>query len=123
MKTSNEKINSGSQGRSASFDDALAAHAQLVCLRLAISRCIISCFDRDHQYILAEATPTLSLTTNEADESSDELWMGSCVQERYTHLCERTLEIADKKASKAHDGVVVLPNIEDDECEGTMSTL
>lgn len=115
MKTTDERINSGSQGRCASFDDALAAHAQFICLRLSISRCIVSCFDRNHQYILAEATPTLSLTTNQADHPQNELWLGSCIQKRYTHICERTLEIVDKKADKSHDGVVVVPYIEDDE--------
>jgi hypothetical protein len=115
MKTTNDKFNSGSNSHSASFDDALAAYAQFVCLRLRIGRCLVSCFDRNHQYILAEATPTLSLTTNKAGDPKDELWMGSCIQERYTHLCERTLELADEKASKAHDGVVVMSNIADDE--------
>jgi len=115
MRTSDDRVNSGDKGHSASFDDALAVYAQFVCLRLSISRCLVSCFDRNHQYILAEATPTLSLTTGKAEDSKDELWMGSCVQERYTHLCERTLEIADKKADKSHDGVVIMPNIEDDE--------
>ncbi|KAI4753570.1 hypothetical protein E4T52_14285 [Aureobasidium sp. EXF-3400] len=115
MKTTNEKFNSGSKGHSASFDDALAAYAQFICLRLRVGRCLVSCFDRNHQYILAEATPTLSLTTNKADDPKDELWMGSCIQERYTHLCERTLELADKKVGKVHDGVVVMSNIADNE--------
>jgi hypothetical protein len=114
MRTSDQKINSGTQGHSASFDHALAAYAQFICLRLSVGRCLVSCFDRNHQYILAEATPTLSLTTHKADAPDDQLWMGSSIQKRYTHLCERTLEIADKKASKDHDGVVVVPNIADD---------
>jgi hypothetical protein len=115
MKTSDQDINSGAQGHAASFDHALAAYAQFICLRLSVSRCLVSCFDRNHQYILAEATPTLSLTAHKADEPNDQLWMGSSIQKRYTHLCERTLEIADKKASKERDGVVVVPNIADDE--------
>jgi signal transduction histidine kinase len=115
MRTSDQDINSGAQGRAPSFDDALAAYAQFICLRLSVSRCLVSCFDRNHQYILAEATPTLSLTTHKADDPNDELWMGSCVQKRYTHLCELTLEFADKKADKDHDGVVVLPNIADND--------
>jgi hypothetical protein len=115
MKTSNEDFNSGSQGHAASFDDALAAYAQFICLRLSVSRCIVSCFDRNHQYILAEATPTLSLTTHKADDPKDELWMGASIQDRHSHLCERTLELADKKANKDHDGVFVVSNIEDDD--------
>ncbi|KAH0379166.1 hypothetical protein KCU92_g8309, partial [Aureobasidium melanogenum] len=111
MKTSDENINSGSQGRAASFDDALAAYAQFICLRLRISRCLVSCFDRNHQYILAEATPTLDLRTSKADDPNDDLWMGSGIQERGTHLCERTLELADEKVDDTHDGIFVVPNI------------
>ncbi|KAI4715339.1 hypothetical protein E4T48_08484 [Aureobasidium sp. EXF-10727] len=115
MKTSAEKINSGSHGCSASFDDALAAFAQFICLRLRVSRCLVSCFDRNNQYILAEATPTLSLKTDKADDPKDELWLGSGIQERHSLLCERTLELADNKLDSGPDGVVVVPNIADDD--------
>lgn len=115
MKTSAEKINSGSHGCSASFDDALAAFAQFICLRLRVSRCLVSCFDRNNQYILAEATPTLSLKTDKADDPKDELWLGSGIQERHSLLCERTLELADNKLDSDQDGVVIVPNIADDD--------
>ncbi|KAG9597282.1 hypothetical protein KCU77_g8770, partial [Aureobasidium melanogenum] len=115
MKTTNEQINSGSHGRSASFDDALAAYAQFICLRLRISRCLISCFDRNHQYILAEATPTLDLKTHRADDPKDELWMGSGIEERHSQLCERTLELADNKLNTEHDRVTVVANVADDD--------
>ncbi|KAI4847792.1 hypothetical protein E4T44_04313 [Aureobasidium sp. EXF-8845] len=115
MRTSTQDINSGAQGQAASFDHSLAAFAQFICLRLSVSRCLISCFDRNHQYILAEATPTLSLTTNKAGEPNDQLWMGSSIQKRHTRVCERTLALADKKASKDHDIVVVVPDIADDD--------
>ncbi|KAK6003431.1 hypothetical protein QM012_009202 [Aureobasidium pullulans] len=115
MKATNEKINSGSHGRSASFDDALAAFAQFICLRLRISRCLISCFDPNYQYILAEATPTLDLKTNRADDSKDELWMGSGIEDRHSQLCERTLELADNKLDDEHDRVVVVANVQEDD--------
>ncbi|KAG9672586.1 hypothetical protein KCU95_g3500, partial [Aureobasidium melanogenum] len=115
MKTSNEDINSGSHGRCASFDDALAAYAQFICLRLRISRCLVSCFDRNHQYILAEATPTLDLKTHKAEDPKDELWMGSGIEERHSQLCERTLELADNKLDTEHDRVVVVANVENDD--------
>jgi hypothetical protein len=115
MRTSDQDINSGAQGRAASFDQALAAYAQFICLRLSVSRCLVSCFDRNHQYILAEATPTLSLTTHKADGPNDELWVGSCIRDRHTLLCERILEFADKESTKHHGGVVVVPNLADDD--------
>ncbi|KAH0182453.1 hypothetical protein KCV03_g10352, partial [Aureobasidium melanogenum] len=115
MKPSDEQVNSGSQGGSASFDNALAAYSQFICLRLRVSRCLVSCFDRNHQYILAEATPTLDLSTSKPDDPNDELWMGSGIQKRNSHLCERTLELADKKVDEGHDGIVVVPNIQADD--------
>lgn len=115
MKASNEKLNSGSHGRSASFDDALAAFAQFICLRLRISRCLISCFDRNYQYILAEATPTLDLKTNRAEDPKDELWMGAGIEDRHSQLCERTLELADNKLDNEHDRVVVVSNVAEDD--------
>ncbi|KAI5201183.1 hypothetical protein E4T39_05314 [Aureobasidium subglaciale] len=114
MRTSDDNINSGSQGRMASFDDALAAFAQFICLRLAVNRCLVSCFDRNHQYVLAEATPTLSLETPMPDGQKDELWLGSGTRHRHTMLCERTLELAEQNADTGHDGVVVLPDIAED---------
>ncbi|KAG9948304.1 hypothetical protein KCU85_g5036, partial [Aureobasidium melanogenum] len=115
MRTTNEKFNSGSQGRSASFDDALAAFAQFICLRLRVSRCLISCFDRNHQYILAEATPTLDLQTNKAEDPKDDLWMGSGIEKRHSQLCERTLELADNKLNNEHDRVVIVTNVAEDD--------
>ncbi|KAG9564362.1 hypothetical protein KCU71_g6019, partial [Aureobasidium melanogenum] len=115
MRTTDEKINSGSHGRSASFDDALAAFAQFICLRLRISRCLISCFDRNYQYILAEATPTLDLATSKADDPKDDLWMGSGLEKRHSQLCERTLELADNKLDNEHDRVVVVTNVARDD--------
>ncbi|KAG9643487.1 hypothetical protein KCU64_g11747, partial [Aureobasidium melanogenum] len=111
MKTRNEDTNSDTQYRSASLDHALAAYAQFVCLRLRASRCLVSCFDRNHQYILAEATPTLDLNTHKAEDAVDDLWMGSSIQPRRSQLCERTLGLADKKLHNHYDRVVVVDNV------------
>ncbi|KAK7698978.1 hypothetical protein SLS64_012033 [Diaporthe eres] len=42
-------------------DAGLTAFAQLAALRLNVSRCLISLFDRNYQYIVAEATQSLCL--------------------------------------------------------------
>ncbi|KAI5238931.1 hypothetical protein E4T43_07137 [Aureobasidium subglaciale] len=115
MRTSDDNINSGSQGRMASFDDALAAFAQFICLRLAVNRCLVSCFDRNRQYVLAEATPSLSLETPMSDDQKEELWLGSGIRHRHSMLCERTLELAEKNNDTDHDGVVALPDIARDD--------
>ncbi|KAK2602761.1 hypothetical protein N8I77_009268 [Diaporthe amygdali] len=44
-------------------DVGLTAFAQLAALRLNVSRCLISLFDRNYQYIVAEATQSLSLNS------------------------------------------------------------
>ncbi|KAK2038478.1 histidine kinase G7 [Colletotrichum somersetense] len=46
----------------ASPDPTLTAFAELAVLRLKTSRALISLFDRNYQYIVAEATPSLPLT-------------------------------------------------------------
>ena len=59
-----------------SDDTALAAFAQLGALRLNAQRCLISLFGREHEYVLAEATRTLSLQSDAVHNSGDALWIG-----------------------------------------------
>lgn len=85
-----------------SQDKSLTAFAQLATLRLNVKRCMISLIDSTHQYVLAEATKTLSLVDDERHGPADELWLGStvlarsdavcsvCLTERYTVIDERT---------------------------------
>jgi signal transduction histidine kinase len=114
MRTSNEKVNSNPHGRMASFDDTLAVFTQFTCLRLNAQRCLVSCFDRNKQYILAEATKSLALATHKSDDPLDELWLGAGIQERNSMLCERTLELAENEKNHGRDPVVMFPDIEDD---------
>jgi hypothetical protein len=79
----------GYQARS-SRDKALTAFAQLVALRLDVRRCMISLIDSSNQYILAEATRTVSIASSRAAED-DELWLGSAVLSRPDAICEHAL--------------------------------
>lgn len=115
MKTTNERVNSGTAGRTSSFDDTLAAFAQFITMRLGARRVLVSCFDRHHQYVLAEGTPSLSLQTHKADDQRDDLWLGSGLQERNSLLCERTLELAEQKQRQGHDGVFFIADVTKDE--------
>jgi len=79
----------GYQARS-SRDKALTAFAQLVALRLDVRRCMISLIDSSNQYILAEATRTVSIASSRAAED-DELWLGSAVLSRPDAICEHCM--------------------------------
>jgi len=76
----------GYEARS-SRDKALTAYAQLVALRLNVKRCMISLIDTSNQYILAEATRTVSIASSRTAED-DELWLGTAVLSRPDAICE-----------------------------------
>lgn len=79
----------GYEARS-SRDKALTAYAQLVALRLDVRRCMISLIDTSNQYILAEATRTVSIASSRTAED-DELWLGSAVLSRPDAVCEHCM--------------------------------
>ncbi|KAH6894731.1 hypothetical protein B0T10DRAFT_481020 [Thelonectria olida] len=74
-------------------DPSLTALAQAALLRLKASRALVSLFDRQFQYIVAEATPTLRISANaespEAD--SDKLWLCGTSVPRSFGVCELAL--------------------------------
>lgn len=80
-------------GRPRSADDkALLAFAQLGALRMRARRCMISLFSRDHQFVLAEATKTLSLQSDEVDDPEDAVSWGVCgIPREAQPLCENTI--------------------------------
>ena len=59
-----------------SSDTTLTAFAQLGALRLNAARCIISLVGVKREYVLAEASRTLSLQDDERSGAGDELWHG-----------------------------------------------
>lgn len=60
-----------------SRDKALTAFAQLGCLRLHAKRGIVTLLDAKTQYIIAEATQSLSLLSDSHHATGDELWFGN----------------------------------------------
>lgn len=70
------------QAATSARDLSLTALAQLVALRLNAKRAMISLFDRERHYVIAEATQTLSLQEDDVHAPSDGLWFGASVWER-----------------------------------------
>ena len=71
-----------------SRDKTLTAFAQLAALRLNVRRAMVSLLDSSHQYILAEATRTLSLVDDTRHAQHDELWLGNAVVARDDAVCQ-----------------------------------
>lgn len=65
-----------------SRDTGLTAFAQLAALRLHAKRVLISLIDRSRQYIIAEATRTLSFQSDELCAQDDPIWFGACAVTR-----------------------------------------
>ncbi|KIW47008.1 hypothetical protein, variant [Exophiala oligosperma] len=65
-----------------SRDKALTAFAQLGCLRLRAKRGIVTLLDAKKQYIIAEATQSLSLLSDSQHATGDELWFGNSFIQR-----------------------------------------
>lgn len=73
-------------------DAALTAFAQLASLKLNCERAFISLIDDTKQYIIAEATRTLSLeSANTYDEDNDKLSFGQTVLDFKTGVCPGTI--------------------------------
>ena len=81
--------------RKSSADTVLTAFAQLACLRLDTRRAIIVLSDRTHQYILAEATRTISLRSDTTHEPGDALCWGETVLEKGSLPGDRLREQQD----------------------------
>ena len=74
----------------ASRDKSLTAFAQLAALRLDVRRCMVSLIDSNRQYILAEATRTVSLFEATAERAEDEVWLGNAVLNKTDAVCYHT---------------------------------
>ncbi|CAD0093227.1 unnamed protein product [Aureobasidium mustum] len=72
----------------ASRDTTLTAFAQLAALRLNVRRAMVSLIDSKHQYILAEATKTLSLVDDTRHAEGDALWLGTTSLAREDAVCQ-----------------------------------
>lgn len=96
-------------------DSILTSLAQLGAWRTGTSRALISIFDRKWQYIVAEATPTLSLISDptEAKRDGQELWLCQTAIPRAHGVCEWPLTWDD--ASPSSDlPVTIVPDLQTD---------
>jgi signal transduction histidine kinase len=89
----------------ASRDSALTSFAQLGAIRLGTERGLISLFDKTHQHVLAEATPTLSLFGGGVRDDRERLLLGCCVLPKERGFC-RHVERLPSSEYTAHDEIV-----------------
>jgi hypothetical protein len=59
-------------------DSALVAFAQLCALRLRVRRCFVTLISSSIEYVLAEATRTMSLQDDSVEDPRDKAWLGTC---------------------------------------------
>ncbi|KAH5550629.1 hypothetical protein HBI25_190070 [Parastagonospora nodorum] len=71
-------------------DRSLTAFAQLAALRLDTRRAMVSLIDSTRQYILAEATRTVSLLSTAAESPGDEVWLGNAILNKFDAVCHHT---------------------------------
>lgn len=76
----------------ASGDKALTAFAQLATLRLSCRRAMVSLIDSHQQFIIAEATKTLSLISDDRHQPGDEVWLGNTIIKRDAAVCYHTFK-------------------------------
>lgn len=96
-------------------DRALTAFAQLAALRLNCKRAVISFFDRNNQYILAEATKSLSLQTASIHEPGDQIDYGVTAVPKRGSICEHTINFPFEEPVNAKDeSVFVVPDLSKD---------
>ncbi|ESU15369.1 hypothetical protein FGSG_08031 [Fusarium graminearum PH-1] len=77
-------------------DPILTSLAQLATYRTATERSLISLFDKNEQYIIAEATPTTSLIPNLATgQDGDEFWLSGTHIARKDGVCDYTLRVIE----------------------------
>ncbi|KAH8660394.1 hypothetical protein BX600DRAFT_488572 [Xylariales sp. PMI_506] len=105
-----------------SRDRALTAFAQLAALRLNARRAMVSLIDATRQYILAEATKTVSLIEpggRQGDEG-DEVWLGNAVISRHDAVCPLVFTSTYTAREEGEDGetytsdCLVIPDCRED---------
>ncbi|PBP15573.1 M3R8, histidine kinase-group I protein sequence [Diplocarpon rosae] len=78
-------------------DPTLTAFTQLAAYRLDCERSFISLMDYDYQYILAEATRSVSLLAQDQCDPGDEVYLGPRVLDRVWGVCPNTLQVFTAK--------------------------
>ena len=97
-KAPSDRFHNNGTGLRSSQDKALVAFAQLGCLRLNAKRGIVTLIAQSQQYVLAEATTTLSLISDSHHASEDELWFGNASLPKSQGVSENALDPASYTA-------------------------
>lgn len=107
-------LNSAGYTPEASRDKSLTAFAQLAAFRLNVRRCMVSLIDSNRQYILAEATKTVSLFEAQAERPEDEVWLGNAVLNKTDAVCYHTFASTytakDKNGDPVTADCLVIPD-------------
>lgn len=97
-------------------DTALTAFAQLIALRLACQRAIVSLIDHENEYFLAESTSTLSHTDDDGLAQNAWLSISGARVPRGASLCEQTLRLVPNQDTTAEmTPVFLVPDLRLDE--------
>ncbi|APA15360.1 hypothetical protein sscle_14g101300 [Sclerotinia sclerotiorum 1980 UF-70] len=78
-------------------DPTLTAFAQLGAYRLNTERSFISLMDTHNQYIIAEATRSVSLHTRDLTKPGDEIFLGARILDMHWGICPNTIQIFTAK--------------------------
>ncbi|CAD6448428.1 0c37da83-339e-4224-9175-4ae7ee6e4e69 [Sclerotinia trifoliorum] len=78
-------------------DPTLTAFAQLGAYRLNTERSFISLMDSHNQYIIAEATRSVSLHTRDFTKPGDEIFLGARILDMHWGICPNTIQIFTAK--------------------------
>ncbi|KAF7944499.1 hypothetical protein EAE96_010890 [Botrytis aclada] len=78
-------------------DPTLTAFAQLGAYRLNTERSFISLMDSHNQYIIAEATRSVSLHERDITKPGDEIFLGARILDMHWGICPNTIQIFTAK--------------------------
>ncbi|KAK8052289.1 hypothetical protein PG993_003674 [Apiospora rasikravindrae] len=98
-------------------DPVLTAFAQLTLLKLNATRCLISLFDQNHQYIVAQADPSCAHTTLAGQKKT---WFSEDAVPRHLSVCDSVLRKHDYGTHDEGDApsqtlpVLVIPDLRDE---------
>lgn len=97
----------------------MTAFAQLGVLRLKAQRAWITLFGRDQNYVLAEATKSLSLQDHTVENDRDTLWLGRCVVPKEDGVCRQVAslpQMTSENDQNVVEGIIyMVPDLRDDE--------
>lgn len=85
-------------------NNTLTSFAQLAALRLNADRALICVLDRDAQFVLAEATPSLNLNETAFRDHDDEFWVGSTGKRKAWPIFQDTVALptSDRHNAQHH---------------------